>query len=182
MLDIVPSCNPVQYQGKLLMQTLENVKKKLISDPILESHILFCDFYLYQQLYIVPNLRNWVENLIWIAWPKFGPPNFLCGVYLYQMLDNITSYHCMQFQEKRIIRSQENDKKPHFGPDLGPLDPNTDRQIVFKKMQLRQSLDIMVSYHHIKYQRKLRIPILRKLSDERTDRQTGTQTDESDLI
>ena len=50
------------------------------------------------------------------------------------MLDNITSYHCMQFQGKRIIKSQENDEKPHFGPDLGPLDPNTGRQIVFKKM------------------------------------------------
>ena len=26
MLDIVPSCNPVQYQGKLMMQTWENGK------------------------------------------------------------------------------------------------------------------------------------------------------------
>ena len=27
MLDIAPSCNPVQYQGKLMMQTWENGEK-----------------------------------------------------------------------------------------------------------------------------------------------------------
>ena len=40
MLDIVPSCNPVQYKGKLTMQTWEN-GKKLISGPILGPSIIF---------------------------------------------------------------------------------------------------------------------------------------------
>ena len=35
------------------------------------------------------------------------------------MLDIFASYHCMQFQRKLIIQSQENVEKPHFGQDLG---------------------------------------------------------------
>ena len=48
-----------------------------------------------------------------------------------------------------MIQTQENVKKPHFGPDLGPLSPNSDRQFFFSKIWLRQSLDIMVSYHRV---------------------------------
>ena len=33
MLDIVPSCNLVQYQGKLMMQTLENGEKPNFGPP-----------------------------------------------------------------------------------------------------------------------------------------------------
>ena len=40
-----------------------------------------------------------------------------------------SSYHRIQFQGKRIIQTQENDEKPHFGSHLGPLDPNLGRQI-----------------------------------------------------
>ena len=29
----------------------------------------------------------------------------------------------MQFQRNRMIQTQENDKKPHFGWDLGPFGP-----------------------------------------------------------
>ena len=39
----------------------------------------------------------------------------------------------MQFQEKLIIRTQENGEKPHFGPDLGLLGPNFGCQIFFQK-------------------------------------------------
>ena len=39
----------------------------------------------------------------------------------------------------------------------------------FSKVWLRQSLDIMVSYHHVQYQKKTNDPISRKLSDGRTD-------------
>ena len=37
----------------------------------------------------------------------------------------------MQFQRNRMIQTQENDKKPHFGLDLGPLDPNSGRHFFF---------------------------------------------------
>ena len=40
----------------------------------------------------------------------------------------------------------------------------------FSKTWLCQSLDIMVSYHHVQYQIKKNDPILRKLSDGSTDR------------
>ena len=30
-----------------------------------------------------------------------------------------------------MIQTQENDKKPHFGPDLGPLGPNSGHQCFF---------------------------------------------------
>ena len=50
-----------------------------------------------------------------------------------------------------MIQTQENGEKPNFGPDLGQLGPNSDRQFFFffSKLWLRQSLDIMVSYHYI---------------------------------
>ena len=54
-----------------------------------------------------------------------------------------------------MIQTQENGKKPHFGPDLGTLSPSASRQFFFSEICLRQSLDIMVSYHHAQYQKKL---------------------------
>ena len=39
-----------------------------------------------------------------------------------------------------MIHTQENGKKPRFRPNLDPLGP--------KKIGIRQSLDIMVSYQH----------------------------------
>ena len=38
-----------------------------------------------------------------------------------------------------MIHTQANDKKPHFGPDLGPLDPNSGRQNVFIKLVFTSS-------------------------------------------
>ena len=49
------------------------------------------------------------------------------------MLDIVAIYTCMQFQEKLIIRTQENGEKPHFGPDLGLLGPDFGCQIFFQK-------------------------------------------------
>ena len=53
-------------------------------------------------------------------------------------------------------QTRENGEKPNFGPDLGPLDLNSGRQF-FSKVWLCQSLDIMVSYHHVQYQKKIMI-------------------------
>ena len=71
------------------------------------------------------------------------------------MLDIVAAYHYMQFQGNLLIQIQENNKKLYFVPALGPLDPNSGRKIFFSKIWLRQSLDIMVSYHHVQYQKKL---------------------------
>ena len=45
-----------------------------------------------------------------------------------------------------MIQTQE---KPHFGHNLGPFSPNLGRQTFYLKICLPQSLDIMVSYHHV---------------------------------
>ena len=64
------------------------------------------------------------------------------------MLDTVTSYHCQQYQGKRVTQTQGNSEKSHFGSDLGPMG---------SKNPASQSLDIMVSYYQVKYQKKLMI-------------------------
>ena len=73
------------------------------------------------------------------------------------MLDIVASYYCMQFQGKLMNQTREKGKKPCFRHDFGPFAPNSGPQIFFSKIWLRQSLDIMVSYHHVQYQKKLMI-------------------------
>ena len=51
-------------------------------------------------------------------------------------------------------------KNPSFWPDFGTSGPNLGCQFFFfffSKIWLRQSLDIMVSYHHVQYHKKLMI-------------------------
>ena len=52
------------------------------------------------------------------------------------MLDIVASYHRMESPGKRMITAQENGKKPHFRPDLGPLDPYLSRYFFFSKIWL----------------------------------------------
>ena len=47
------------------------------------------------------------------------------------MLDILATYTCMQLQGKLMIQIQENNKKPHFGPDLGLLGINLGHKIFF---------------------------------------------------
>ena len=72
----------------------------------------------------------------------------------------------LEIVESYVISKKTNDpnsrkwQKHHFGPDLCPLDPNSGSQFFFflkKKILLHQSLDIMVSYQHVQYQKKLMI-------------------------
>ena len=56
-----------------------------------------------------------------------------------------------------MTQTQENDKKPDFGPDLAV-------NFFFSKTWLYQSLDIMVRYRHVQYQKKLLV------TDGQTDR------------
>ena len=101
------------------------------------------------------------------------------------MLDIVVSYHFVQFQGKRMIQTQEKGEKPHFGPNLGPLDPNSGRQIFFF---FSKNLALSVTRYHgqlssCTISEKTNDPILRKLvTDGRTDRRRDGQTDESDFI
>ena len=67
------------------------------------------------------------------------------------------------------------------------LSLNLGCQNFFSKIWLRrQSLDMMVSYHHVQYQKKTNDLILRKFCDRRMDgqmdREMGRQMDKSDFI
>ena len=64
-------------------------------------------------------------------------------------------------------------KKPSFRPDFGPFVPNLGHQILFSRIWIRQSIDIMISYHHVQYQKKTNDPIFRQLSEGWTGRRTG---------
>ena len=76
-----------------------------------------------------------------------------------------------------MIQTQENSEKPHFGPDLGTLDPSSGHQTFFLKLWLRQSLDVMVSCYHVKYQKKLMVKSSENLvTDERKERWTRVIT------
>ena len=91
------------------------------------------------------------------------------------LLYNVVIYHCLQFQGKLVNQTWENDKKPNFRSNFGLY---FDHQILFSKISLRQSLDIMVSYHHVQYQKKLIIQSWENLmTDGQTDKRTDGQMD-----
>ena len=86
------------------------------------------------------------------------------------MLDIVASYHCMQFQGKPMIQTQLNGEKPNFGPDLGSLGPNSGGLFFHKSGFSLNRYHGQLSSCTIP--EKTNDPILRKLSDRRTDRQT----------
>ena len=49
------------------------------------------------------------------------------------MLNIVASYHRIQFHGKLMIQTREYGEKPHFGPDLGSLDPNSGPLTFFYK-------------------------------------------------
>ena len=72
-------------------------------------------------------------NQIWENGKKinFGPKFRLFGpslkpqfffffrwIYLYYRLEIVASYHCIQFQRKRMIQTEEKGENPLFGSDL----------------------------------------------------------------
>ena len=87
------------------------------------------------------------------------------------MLGIVTNYHSMQFQGKLMIQTQENSKKPHFGPNLGPLGPNSCHQIFLKNLA-----PSVTRYHNqlssCTISEKANDSVLRKFSDRETDRWT----------
>ena len=95
MLDIVPSCYPVQYQGKLMMQTLENGGKNNFG-PNFGSQFFFAVLPLLVarhcfKLYLC-DLKG--KNLISGSfWPKSPPPlpQFFSWVHRIQSWENLVT-------------------------------------------------------------------------------------------
>ena len=110
----------MQYIGKLINQTWENSKKPNFGP----------DFGL-----IGPNL---------------GPTFFVCGLYIYYILNSVANYHHIEFHIKTMIQTQENGKKPHFQPHLGWFGPNSCHQKLFIKLVV-----IVPSYHPTQFKGKL---------------------------
>ena len=81
----------------------------------------------------------------------------------------VGSYTCMQFQGKRMIQTQENGKKPHFGPDLGLLGPNSGRQFFFLKNLLLLVTRYLAQLSSCTISEKTNYQVLRIFSDRRTD-------------
>ena len=83
------------------------------------------------------------------------------------MLDTVVSYHCMQFQGKCMIQTQENDEKPHFEPDFGPLAQIRAAKFFFFFFK---NLDSSVTRYHCQLSscnisEKTNDPMLRKFSE-----------------
>ena len=75
-----------------------------------------------------------------------------------------------------MIQTQENGKKLHFGPDLGPLRPNSGRQFFFFKNLALSATRYRDQLLSCTTSEKANYPILRKFSNGRTDGQTDRRT------
>ena len=117
--------------------------------------------------------------------PDFGPfsPNLISQFFFVIF----TSTKCQRLsQATSYLISREtydpHSRKHRFGPYLGPLGSNSGRHF-FSKIWLGQLLDIMVSYHHAQYQKKLMNQSSENLvTDGQANKQTDRRTDESDFI
>ena len=125
MLDIVPKYHCIQFQGKLINQTCENGKKPSFGHD-------FGPF-----------------------GPKFDPQKFF--LWFLPLLDIIYCYKLSLYVMSRKTNEQ-NLRKAKMPKNL-VSDPilvqNVAAKFLFSKIWLLQSLDIMVSYHHVQYQKKL---------------------------
>ena len=85
-------------------------------------------------------------------------PNFEPPIYL-QVLPLLVVRHCSKLSSYAISRKIDKPnlrkwQKPSFGTYFTPFSPNLSHQNSFSKIWLCQSIDIMVSYHHVQYQKK----------------------------
>ena len=86
------------------------------------------------------------------------------------MLDIIASYHLIQFQGKHTIQTQDNEEKNHFEPDLGPLSQIRAAKYFFLKNLASSVTRYYGQLSSCKTSEKTNDPILKKLSDGRTDK------------
>ena len=88
-----------------------------------------------------------------LFWPKLGPQKLF--LWVLPLLDVV---HCCKLSLYAISRKTwENGKKPWFWARFLPIWPKFRLPNFFSKIWLCHSLDIIVSYHHEEYQKKLMI-------------------------
>ena len=89
------------------------------------------------------------------------------------MFDIIEIYHCVQFQGKVITPTWENSKKPSFRPNFGTVGPNFGCKSFFQESGFINVTRYLGQLSSRTISEKTNDPFLRKLSDGRTDGQTG---------
>ena len=162
----------MQFPEKLTNQTAENSKKPNSGPdfgPKLPhpSPIFFHRFPSYHpmQFKIKIMSQTWENG----GKPKFRPKNFsLC---VSPLLDVRYCYKLSLY----VLSRKTNDPNSRtwqitsFWAWFRPTGPKFGPKNFSKKIWVCQSLDIMVSYQHVKYQRKTNDPLLRKLGDGWTE-------------
>ena len=128
--------------------------------------------------------KNLVSGLILIPSAQIWATNFLSS-----LLPLLGVRHCFKlslyaisYREPKLMnQTWQNGKKPSFRLDFGPFGPNSGCQFfifIFQNIWLRQSLDIIVSYNYVQYQKKLMIQSWENLvTDGQTDRRTDGRTE-----
>ena len=97
------------------------------------------------------------------------------------MLEIVERYHWMQFQGKLMNQTWKNGSKEQFRTWFWPICAKFGPPKFFSKIWLCYSVDILNSYHHVQYQKKLVIKSWQDLvtdgwTDWRTDRPMDRQT------
>ena len=103
---------------------------------------------------LVPKSFLWVLSLLYIG--HCCKPSIVCNLN--------------EAIEPNLRKCQKFD----FEPNFGVFGPNLGHHFISSKVWLHQSLDVMVSYHHVQYQKKLIIQNLE--TDEQMDRRTDRPT------
>ena len=140
--------------------------KNLILGPILAYLALFVfKFHLYYQLDIVPiyHLMQFKGKLMYQTCEKGKKPSFGPDFDLFlQVLSLLVVRHCSElslyaFSWKTNKRNLIKWQKTQFWARFWPMWPKFGSPIFFSKIQFHQSLDVMISYHHVQYKKKVRI-------------------------
>ena len=124
--------------------------------------------------------KNLTLGLILTCLTQMWALKNFCGFYLYQILCIAASYHCVQLHGKVMSQVSEKGKKPHFGSDFGPLDPNLGHHFFFQKSGFLRhyiSWSAIIMYNI----KKTNNSIFRKRSEGQMhwwrDKQTDQQSD-----
>ena len=114
--------------------------------------------------------KNQFSGPLWPAMTKIPPPKKISWVLL--LLD---VRHCrkLSLYGKRMIQNEENGKKPHFGPRLGSLGPNSGcRFLLLKKLPWP-----ITRYHGQLSSCKISEKMIQSLENFVTDRQRDRRAD-----
>ena len=166
--------------GLILVRFCQIWSQKLFSQILFLLNVMHCyklSFYVILRKTTEPHLRKWKKTQcrarFWSLWLKFGRKKLFS-----QILSLLDVRHCCKLSQHTISRktNEPNLRKWQKILVLGPLLTHLAKiwtTSFFSKIQLRHYLDIMVSYHHVLYQKKLMIQSCENLVTEgQTDRRT----------